>query len=211
MIKAHAIESAASALGRKRPQVLLAARELFLRQGYASTTMDTIAAKAGVSKATLYAYFPGKSEVFIAIAMNEVELLSAALADIGSKSELPLQDKLEAIGLRVVRTQLKPENVDLFRIVISQATGFPNLGKTMSERCRAPLRAVVAAVMADARGAGLLRAASAEHAAIAFLTMMRGDMLLNALMDPASQPVPEADLRAHIHEQVALFLLAFGI
>jgi TetR/AcrR family transcriptional repressor of mexJK operon len=196
--------------GRKRPQVLDAARELFLREGFDSTTMDSIAAKAGVSKATLYAYYPGKSEVFVAIVLQVVELLSHALADIGRKSDLLLRDRLIEIGRRLIVTQLRPENVNLFRIVISSAQRFPDLGKATSAQCRAPVRAVMTQLMETASNEGLLRCPSPERAAAVFLTLMRGDLLLNALMDAHEYPVTEEALQAHVCEQVDIFLAAFS-
>jgi TetR/AcrR family transcriptional repressor of mexJK operon len=196
--------------GRKRPQVLDAARELFLREGFVSTTMDSIAAKAGVSKATLYAYYPGKSDVFVAIVLNEVELLSRALADIVRKSDLLLRDRLIEIGRRMLVTQLRPENVNLFRMVISSAQRFPDLGKAMSSQCRIPVRTVMTQLMEAADREGALRCPFPEHAASVFLTLMRSDLLLNALIDPHADLISEEALRVHIFEQVDVFLAAFS-
>jgi AcrR family transcriptional regulator len=51
----------------KRERILSAARELFLRQGLRATTMEAIAKGAGMAKPTLYAEFPDKDSVFLAI------------------------------------------------------------------------------------------------------------------------------------------------
>ena len=48
----------------KRAQITKAAREVFLERGYAATSMDAVTALAGVSKQTLYSYFPSKGELF---------------------------------------------------------------------------------------------------------------------------------------------------
>lgn len=51
-----------------RPQELLdAALETFVERGYATTNMDEIARRAGVSKGTLYLYYPGKAELLKAV------------------------------------------------------------------------------------------------------------------------------------------------
>ena len=50
----------------KRQQITDAARALFLAQGFARTSMDAITAEAGVSKQTLYSYFPSKNELLLA-------------------------------------------------------------------------------------------------------------------------------------------------
>ena len=51
----------------RREKVLTAARGLFLRHGLRATTMEAIAREAGVAKPTLYAHFPDKDAVFLAI------------------------------------------------------------------------------------------------------------------------------------------------
>lgn len=48
----------------KREQILRAAERLFLQNGFALTSMDAITAAAGVSKQTVYSYFPGKENLF---------------------------------------------------------------------------------------------------------------------------------------------------
>ncbi len=58
---------------RRRPQVLDAALELFLENGYEGTSMDAIARAAGVTKPVVYACFPGKDELFRALLGREEE------------------------------------------------------------------------------------------------------------------------------------------
>src|SRR5688572_17693370 len=57
---------------RTRAAVIDAARTLFLRQGYAGTTMDDIAALAGLTKRTLYNNYPDKSALFVQIAADAI-------------------------------------------------------------------------------------------------------------------------------------------
>jgi TetR/AcrR family transcriptional repressor of mexJK operon len=49
----------------KRDQILTGARRVFLRDGFAGASTDAIAAEAGVSKRTLYAYYPSKEDLFV--------------------------------------------------------------------------------------------------------------------------------------------------
>ena len=48
----------------KRTAIVAAATELFTQSGYGAVSMDAIAAKAGVSKRTVYSHFPGKDVLF---------------------------------------------------------------------------------------------------------------------------------------------------
>src|SRR5947207_3493355 len=74
---------------RRRPLVLDAALRLFVERGYRATSMDAIAAAAGVTKPVVYACYPGKQELFRALLDREEERL---LEQIGTAlpSELDL-------------------------------------------------------------------------------------------------------------------------
>src|SRR5215216_1869513 len=83
-------DSEESRSGRKRAAILQAATTLFLRNGYRGTSMDEIAALAGVSKQTVYKHFADKERLFIEIVTRAVDEISdpvhaevLALADSG--------------------------------------------------------------------------------------------------------------------------------
>lgn len=56
--------------GRKYDQVLQGARDVFMAHGFEGASVDDIARKAGVSKATLYSYFPDKRLLFMEVARH---------------------------------------------------------------------------------------------------------------------------------------------
>src|SRR3954465_9384065 len=51
----------------RRKQLLAAAQQVFVAQGYHAAAMDEIAERAGVSKPVLYQHFPGKLELYLAL------------------------------------------------------------------------------------------------------------------------------------------------
>ena len=61
----------------RRKQLLAAAQEVFVANGYHAAAMDDIAERAGVSKPVLYQHFPGKLELYLAL----LDTQAAALAD----------------------------------------------------------------------------------------------------------------------------------
>jgi AcrR family transcriptional regulator len=63
----------------RRRQLLDAALEIFVAQGYHATAMDEIAERAGVSKPVLYQHFPGKLELYLALLDESVDKLVAAV------------------------------------------------------------------------------------------------------------------------------------
>ena len=63
----------------RRRQLLTAAQEVFVAQGYHAAAMDEIAERAGVSKPVLYQHFPGKQELYLALLDESVEQLIDAV------------------------------------------------------------------------------------------------------------------------------------
>jgi AcrR family transcriptional regulator len=65
----------------RRAQLLTAAQEVFVANGYHAAAMDDIAERAGVSKPVLYQHFPGKLELYLALLDTQAEALSKAVHD----------------------------------------------------------------------------------------------------------------------------------
>lgn len=65
----------------RRLQLLGAAQEVFVAQGYHAAAMDDIAERAGVSKPVLYQHFPGKLELYLALLDQHTDALVAAVRE----------------------------------------------------------------------------------------------------------------------------------
>jgi AcrR family transcriptional regulator len=65
----------------RRRQLLGAAQEVFVAQGYHAAAMDEIAERAGVSKPVLYQHFPGKLDLYLALLDDSVEALTGTIRD----------------------------------------------------------------------------------------------------------------------------------
>ena len=79
----------------KKELIIESARELFARFGIKKTTMDEIAEKCFMSKATLYYYFENKEDVFKSVINKELEIFKSKVQKTLSKKASP-QDKLKA-------------------------------------------------------------------------------------------------------------------
>src|SRR3954463_1402305 len=67
--------------GARRLQLLNAAQEVFVAQGFHAAAMDDIAVGAGVSKPVLYQHFPGKRELYLALLEQQVDELADRMAE----------------------------------------------------------------------------------------------------------------------------------
>ena len=118
---------------RKRAAILQAAIDEFRGHGFEATTMDRIAATAGVSKRTVYNHFPSKDVLFAEI-LVQLWQKSVAMADVAYRADLPLRDQL----LELVRQKLSMLDegnfLDLARVAIAETIHSPERARDMVAR-----------------------------------------------------------------------------
>ncbi|MDR7058460.1 MULTISPECIES: TetR/AcrR family transcriptional regulator [unclassified Sphingopyxis] len=117
----------------RRKAFVDAARELFFANGYAGTTMSSIASKVGGSKTTLWTYFPSKEELFAAVVDDIVAQYGDALA-IDLPLDEPVPDVLRVFGNLLMTKLTATPILSLFRLVVGEAERFPHLAETFYER-----------------------------------------------------------------------------
>ncbi|MBS4019442.1 MAG: TetR/AcrR family transcriptional regulator [Dechloromonas sp.] len=113
-----------------RPQELTAAAlTLFVEKGYAATRLDEVAARAGVSKGTLYLYFDSKEALFQAViregVVPAIEAGEAMFAEPGSDPRALLRAFLEAWWERIGSTELG----GIPRLIMAEAANFPEVAR----------------------------------------------------------------------------------
>ncbi len=196
---------------RKRGAILDAATSVFLRQGYLGTSMDEIAALAGVSKQTVYKHFADKERLFIEIVTSTVNEIS----DPVHQEVLDLQDSgdVEADLLDLARRQLarvmQPRLLELRRLVIAEASRFPQLGRTFYERGPGRTIAALATAFERLAGRGVLALEDPALAAAHFNWLIMSAPINEAmLLGPDGIPAP-ADINRLADAGVRAFLRAY--
>ena len=108
----------------KRRLILEAARELFLRHGFAETSTDAIALRAGVSKETLYRHYPSKEVLLVAV-MEELTVDRLALLAGRSLPPRATREDLEAVLDEILRDALQRlmdrDYLELARLAIGES------------------------------------------------------------------------------------------
>lgn len=89
------------------------ALSIFLQQGFSKTTMDEIAEKAGISKKTLYQYYPSKDEMIVSIITGWVQFIGLEVRKICDSTHLNYLQKL-ALILNTVHNRIPKGNSALF-------------------------------------------------------------------------------------------------
>lgn len=176
--------------------------------GFGAVSMDRIARAAGVSKATVYAHFAGKEELFGAVVAD----LSARRFGGFSPESLDPGDiaaSLTTIAARFIDLILSPEAIAFNRIIIGEVSRFPALGQVFWEAGPAQTRTDLEAFLRRAAAAGSLDIPDARLAAEQFLALARGEIHQRSLLrmeGPADAPT----LRRAAAAAVATFLRAFA-
>lgn len=188
----------------RRDAILAVAQEGFLADGYAATSMSSIAAALGGSKATLYAYFSSKEELFAAIMEGYGDTLRKRFESLG-EHEGSLSDRLAHYGDAYLGTLFSSGFIDLSRVVISEAGRLPEIGAIFERATVQSGRWVVDTLAAEMR-AGRLRTDDPELVARHFLALCSAHIYTQVLWGLASPP--NEDGRAALAAEAVRVLLA---
>ncbi|WP_332818663.1 TetR/AcrR family transcriptional regulator [Sphingopyxis sp.] len=121
------------AAAMRRKAFVDAARELFFANGYAGTTMSSIASKVGGSKTTLWTYFPSKEDLFAAV-VDDIVASYGQVLQIDLPLEEPVTEVLRRFAQVLMATLLSPPLLALYRLVVGEAERFPHLAETFYDR-----------------------------------------------------------------------------
>jgi len=189
--------------GKIRDRILIAATGLFFSQGYGSTSIEAIAARARVSKRTFYARFKDKADVFRAVVERVMERLKPPHAESlfdGGDCEAVLQ----RLAVAILKATLKPEALALNRLIIAEAGRFPELAAAFEEqggRQKAVQR--IAAFLNDETQACCFATGNPAFAAEQFLQMLISTPRRRALFGSL---MTEREIDAWARSTVRLFL-----
>jgi TetR/AcrR family transcriptional repressor of mexJK operon len=122
---------------RRRQAIIRAAAEVFVRHGYLGATTDEVAARASVSKQTVYKQFQDKQHLFAAVIAEMTVEVVGQLADIAASTLDDAQDVRKALRNLAdgwLHGMLQPDVLRLRRLVIAEAERFPEVGRAWFDR-----------------------------------------------------------------------------
>jgi TetR/AcrR family transcriptional regulator, mexJK operon transcriptional repressor len=194
--------------GRKFGQVLDGARVIFMRDGYDGASVDDIARAAGVSKATLYAYFPDKRLLFLEVAQGEcLRQADEAGAMIGESRSV--EEALTFAARRITDFILSDFGLQMYRIAVAEGGRFPELGQAFYMSGPMAVRGVLGAYLRAAAARGELVVPDIDLAADQFCELCKADVLHRRLFGGEAR-IAAKDSERTIRGAVEVFLARYG-
>ena len=198
-------------LPAKRRAVVHAAVNVFVREGYAGTSVDVIAAEAGVSKQTIYNYYGGKESLFLSVIEVVLEPVAAkflAAVDETLSDTEDLAAGLARVGRAWCELLSNPDLAALRRLIIGEATRYPQLLRAWQGA--GPERTIPKLIGHFRRltERGVLTAAHPERAARQFTSLMISEVQSSSLF--GSAPLPPERIDEIVTAGVQVWLRAYS-
>jgi TetR/AcrR family transcriptional regulator, mexJK operon transcriptional repressor len=193
---------------RKHQAIARAALTLFASDGYERTSVDAIAAEAGVSKRTVYSHYGDKETLFLSVVRDTYEVMLARIAEIVGRVawERDLRSALICCMTEVTRSVIRsPERSTLVRLLMAEAPHFPDLIELLHARQITPL---VAAPLENLAAAGRLAGQDGRQAAEHLMALTFGQVSNRSLM--GTVPLSDDEAGQIVQSGVQAFLRAYS-
>ncbi|MDB5982696.1 MAG: srpR [Pseudomonas sp.] len=193
----------------KRQAILEAAKNLFLQKGYAATSMDAVAAEAGVSKLTVYNHFTDKETLFSAAVVARCEEQLPELF-----FEIPQAASVETLLTNIGRGFFalinSPDSLELHRLMVAQGTQDPKLSQIFFEAGPQRILNEMERFLTQIDQAGSLSIDNPRVATEHFLSLLKGTCNFRLLIGCGEQP-DEHTAHEHVREVVSFFMRAYRV
>jgi len=195
----------------KRAAILEAAKGLFVRNAFAGTSMDAVAAEAGVSKLTVYSHFGDKDNLFREVVRARLQdLLPENTYDLDPDAEIG--QTLLNIALTHARLDCDKETVGTFRAILSDCRqGNPRYGRLLWEEGSVRTHGLMERLLQRAVDARMLDIDDVPRAAVQFFALIKGDLMMRRMFGCDDCPhAYAAEIEATARAGVATFLRAYA-
>ncbi len=195
----------------KRRQILAGARQVFGELGFERASVDVIASRAGVSKATVYNHFEDKKALFVAALVEECDEMRAGLERCLEKPPAgDVEPALQRIGEKLMAVYLSPSIAGLYRQAIAESARLPEIGRMVFDRGTGAIQDAVASHLSRWNAAGALRIDDTRSAAVAFVALCQGDLGVRSRLGILEYPVEE-QVRETVRRAVRMFVRAHRV
>ncbi|MDR6962954.1 TetR/AcrR family transcriptional regulator [Shewanella putrefaciens] len=193
---------------QKRQQVLVAAIDLFCRQGFPHTSMDEVAKLAGVSKQTVYSHYGSKDELFVAAIESKCvgHNLHDDLLNDPSQPEVALTQFALQFGEMIV----SPEAITVFKACVAQSESHPEVSRLFFEAGPQHIVGILADYLLAVEALGRYKFGNAHQSAVRLCLMLFGELKLRLELGLEIEGLM-LEREEYIHGCADMFLRAYRV
>lgn len=193
---------------QRRERIIQVAREVFFEVGYAGASMSMISARLGGSKATLYAYFNSKEDLFEAIIRESCGAMQAIFhAHIGTND---LRQSLTTVGREMMAMILSDWGNRTLQLIIEESRRNPDLPKMFHEVLERNGKFALCRLLEVAHEKGQIDAPDPAEAATDLKALLFSDLQFKRMLNISPAP-DEAALSRHVDRVVDIFLTYYEL
>ncbi|MBE7220383.1 MAG: TetR/AcrR family transcriptional regulator [Caulobacteraceae bacterium] len=194
---------------RRRREIAAVAEQVFFENGFTDTTMQTIAARAGASKETLYRHFGSKEGLFAEIVETRARTF---LGGLDGSEDWPgsVGEVLRETGLLIMEGLFGQSAISLCRIVVAESPRSPELGRIFLEEGPYRIRRHLTVFLDAARRRGELSCEDPGRAATIFLGALIAAVHIERLVLQPPPVLTREQAVPHVDEAVAMFLARYA-
>jgi TetR/AcrR family transcriptional repressor of mexJK operon len=170
----------------KREAILRGARTVFLGSGFEGASMDTVAARAGVSKMTVYRHYGSKESLFAGVITDLCDHIVDN--DLVGILEQPPRQALAKFAEKMIAITFAPDTIGLHRVVIAESHRFPQLGRLFYGAGPEVCIAALEGYFRRTKGQRGFKVRNPRRSAEEFLELLRGYAHLRVLLGIDKQP-----------------------
>lgn len=187
--------------------VISVAGSEFVAHGFSQASISRIARNAAVSKKTIYARFPTKDALFVAVVEELVIRARESLLDGSTTLTGAPEQVLTRFGMRIARDFTSPFVVAIYRLIISEVGRFPQLGAIFTTTMEV-MRSTLATYLRQQADAETLAIADPVAASRQFGMLAYGELRERTLL---GETVTEEMITATVGRAVAVFLTGYAV
>ncbi len=156
----------------KHEAILVAAKKVFLTQGYNLASMDQIASEANVSKRTVYDHFETKKNLFESMLIAHWQAVSISYQQLFIESD-SIAVQLTLFAKAFLKFIYQTDTVALFRLLIAESNQFPDLASEIVIDKKAPFTRLLVQFLDSKKSSGELSIDNPERSAAYFIGMLK--------------------------------------
>lgn len=184
-------------------EIIEAALELFAERGFGATRMHDVARRAGVSKGTLFVYFPTKQDLFRAVARKITAVNFERLQLVAADLDQPIGDIVRALltqAALVADTRVPA----LIRLLVSESRLFPDLAQVWHDEVVSKMFALLISAIVRAQARGELRAGDPQLFAFSIVGPMFSGIIFREVLRDTDVELPDLHRLAVQHAEIVL-------